>query len=1088
MKHKLLAAFAIAFSFALGACSLGGNETASAKPWGNSSSAPIWGSSSNSPSSSSESKDFYTVTFYVDREIYETQTVKKGYQAQQPKDPYKSGYTFKRWEDKNGNRWNFTIDLVWGDTSLYAVFEEGEFSSEPYDYFTVNFYVEGTLYDSQQVLGGSLATRPSDPYLSGYTFLGWRTEYGDMWDFSQSVYSSMNLYAAFDETGRHHIITLYGDFTGWVLYNEYERKSGNGFPMEWEGIYLPASTAFGFHVLYDDGEEFIIGWGNLFTNGCPYVTFAEGGFYIQVTTDVTLGFTVDETHQIVITSWAKGASSSEYPSSESTYSSQDDRHHIITLYGDFTSWKQYYRYQRKSGNGFPMTWEDVYMPASTTFGFHVLYDDGEEFDIGWGELTTNGCPYVTVAAGNLHILTTSDVTLGFTVDETHQITITSWAEGSSSSEYSSSSESTYSSQSSSSVSSPTLTLTVNRDNWTKTDTYVRYESEGYPIVWEDIDFAVGDEFYITLTRPNSYAYSYGWVYLDDASASSGYFAKTGVGIQTMVAGTYSISFTQFSQIIVSGWEDSSSSEESSSYDSSSESYDPSSSESTYSSESSASSESALLDGWYLIGSFTGWGALSDYRATSSNDSTVAIWENVSLSEGDLFLLGYVTDLLIDWGNAKGWTSVGDKSTPYFADGGGEASNIVCMQSGIYNIYLTLDYSIYFATVDPSPSESTYSSESYTTEESVTSEDFAPGYYLVCNDNDFTMNYDDVGSESVIEGSVALWENRYFDEGDYFAIRHKFDDGHTFDLGHPDLLDTCEACDELDVIDPIYISFKQSGNYSILLTENESILVYHTDAESIYKTYAVALIIFNTNVETHTVVKGSALDADTFVNPPFYSSGYHFDHWEDGNGTIYTAQTPILEDVTLYAVYLQEFTVTLFYNYPAYSEYSTMTVVQNRSFTLPSLIAPVGLEFECWTYNNVDYPAGEYPSYDFGEGITFTAKYKDLYPLFEFDTSIQYVTGYNAEGYTSLVIPAGIRGFETLGIGSSVFEENQSLQEVVLPSTIKTICANAFSNCPNLTSITFDGTLEEWAGVVLGTCWADGCPVTQVICKDGVAVI
>jgi hypothetical protein len=43
---------------------------------------------------------------------------------------------------------------------------------------------------------------------------------------------------------------------------------------------------------------------------------------------------------------------------------------------------------------------------------------------------------------------------------------------------------------------------------------------------------------------------------------------------------------------------------------------------------------------------------------------------------------------------------------------------------------------------------------------------------------------------------------------------------------------------------------------------------------------------------------------------------------------------------------------------------------------------------------------------------------------------------------------------------------------------------AFSGCSGLTSITFDGTIEQWNNINKGDGWNKNVPATYVQCTDG----
>lgn len=110
-------------------------------------------------------KKSYTLTFVVDGEIYQTQTVKYGLSGIKPTKPNKEGYTFIGWDDD--------YNLILEDTIISAIFEKDELVT-----YTVTFY---NLFDQviaeELVVSGSDAVAPGDMGLDGYTFIGWDQDF-----------------------------------------------------------------------------------------------------------------------------------------------------------------------------------------------------------------------------------------------------------------------------------------------------------------------------------------------------------------------------------------------------------------------------------------------------------------------------------------------------------------------------------------------------------------------------------------------------------------------------------------------------------------------------------------------------------------------------------------------------------------------------------------------------------------------------------------------------------------------------------------------------------------------------------------------
>ena len=59
-----------------------------------------------------------------------------------------------------------------------------------------------------------------------------------------------------------------------------------------------------------------------------------------------------------------------------------------------------------------------------------------------------------------------------------------------------------------------------------------------------------------------------------------------------------------------------------------------------------------------------------------------------------------------------------------------------------------------------------------------------------------------------------------------------------------------------------------------------------------------------------------------------------------------------------------------------------------------------------------------------------------------------------------------------------------LTTVRIPKSTKYIIMNAFAYCNNLTTIYYDGTVEEWNAIEKGSDWNIGCGTITVYCSDG----
>ena len=59
-----------------------------------------------------------------------------------------------------------------------------------------------------------------------------------------------------------------------------------------------------------------------------------------------------------------------------------------------------------------------------------------------------------------------------------------------------------------------------------------------------------------------------------------------------------------------------------------------------------------------------------------------------------------------------------------------------------------------------------------------------------------------------------------------------------------------------------------------------------------------------------------------------------------------------------------------------------------------------------------------------------------------------------------------------------------LESVVVGTEVKNISYNPFAGCTNLTTLTYEGTQEEWNNIGKDTRWLLNASITTIICTDG----
>ena len=129
---------------------------------------------------------WYRVDFYVDNVVYCRYYVEGGEASPMPADPVKpsdetNNYTFDKWLDSRGREAD--LGSITSDTEVYA-----HFGTQKRTY-TVEFYVEGKLVDTQNVTTGAAAVAPGEDKVQAAispeegvvkTFKGWDKTYGEV--------------------------------------------------------------------------------------------------------------------------------------------------------------------------------------------------------------------------------------------------------------------------------------------------------------------------------------------------------------------------------------------------------------------------------------------------------------------------------------------------------------------------------------------------------------------------------------------------------------------------------------------------------------------------------------------------------------------------------------------------------------------------------------------------------------------------------------------------------------------------------------------------------------------------------------------
>ena len=138
-------------------------------------------------------KEEYTITYFVDDELYFETTIKEGKEIEIPSDPYKTGYEFKGWYTMDGVEADkgFIVD---GNCTFFAEFVEKD-SDEKTETIYIYFYVNNELFDTKIIKKGTELVYFGEPEVDGYQFEGWVYSNGSSFTNYTYLYNDTNLYA-----------------------------------------------------------------------------------------------------------------------------------------------------------------------------------------------------------------------------------------------------------------------------------------------------------------------------------------------------------------------------------------------------------------------------------------------------------------------------------------------------------------------------------------------------------------------------------------------------------------------------------------------------------------------------------------------------------------------------------------------------------------------------------------------------------------------------------------------------------------------------------------------------------------------------
>lgn len=159
----------------------------------------------------------YTVTYYVDGNIYLEEKYEEGETLGYIDNPYKENHEFKGWIDFYGVQY-LVGDEIYSDLKLYAVFE---YVGKPIETYKITYYIDGVYYLSQYCKEGSYLEIIDAPIKEGYEFIGWFDMYGNQYNDGY-IYSNINLYARYEDILPNYEVKYYvdGSLDSVELYQE----------------------------------------------------------------------------------------------------------------------------------------------------------------------------------------------------------------------------------------------------------------------------------------------------------------------------------------------------------------------------------------------------------------------------------------------------------------------------------------------------------------------------------------------------------------------------------------------------------------------------------------------------------------------------------------------------------------------------------------------------------------------------------------------------------------------------------------------------------------------------------------------------
>ena len=110
------------------------------------------------------------------------------------------------------------------------------------------------------------------------------------------------------------------------------------------------------------------------------------------------------------------------------------------------------------------------------------------------------------------------------------------------------------------------------------------------------------------------------------------------------------------------------------------------------------------------------------------------------------------------------------------------------------------------------------------------------------------------------------------------------------------------------------------------------------------------------------------------------------------------------------------------------------------------------------------------------------------------TNIQYTDGIDSltriDKYTFLVaqFPVCVIPDNVVSIGYGAFTKSKNLHTITIPVSVKSIDAYVFYSCTSLSTIIYEGTVEQWLQITKDEKWNKGTNTIVVKCLDGDLIV